>query len=232
MKKDDCDRIIVESNDKMEKVIQWYIANKNWLDKEEFHAPMECGCIVLQEENLEVTFESKSETVVEIAVYPLGTLIPALTYDYNPHNHTYGNYRYPSHISSQKRKIMEAALKYDRTDYKEAIKYHSLMMFSAHYKDLVTVDESHSKVRTKHEAKRLRKHSSQPLPLVRKTYVVADFEENGLRKPGDKRAYTKPEHEVHVKGFYRTSKNGKRTWIKPFSRYKDKDSKQRKDYKI
>lgn len=230
--KDDYDRIIIESNEKMGKVIGWYLTNKDWLDKEEFRASMESGCIVLQEEDIEVIFESKGEAVVEISVYPLGTAIPALTYDYNPHSQTYGNYRYPSHISPQKRRLMEAALKHDRTDYKEAIKYHSLMMFSAYYKEMVTVDESQSKARTKHEAKKLRKFPSQPLPLVRKTYVVADFEENSLRKPGEKRAYTKPEHEVHVKGFYRTSKNGKKTWIKPFSRYKDSGSKQRNDYKI
>lgn len=66
MRKEDCDRIIVETNEKMGKVIQWYQDNQEWLDKEEFHAPMESGYIVLKEEGLEVTFESK-EDVVELA---------------------------------------------------------------------------------------------------------------------------------------------------------------------
>ena len=60
MRKEDYDRIIVETNEKMEKVIRWYQDNKEWIDKEEFRAPMESGCIVLKEEGLEVTFEMLS----------------------------------------------------------------------------------------------------------------------------------------------------------------------------
>lgn len=78
MRKEDYDRIIVETNEKMEKVIRWYQDNKEWIDKEEFRAPMESGCIVLKEEGLEVTFESKGD-VVELAVYPQGVRIPAFT---------------------------------------------------------------------------------------------------------------------------------------------------------
>lgn len=231
MRKEDCDRIIVETNEKMGKVIQWYQDNQEWLDKEEFHAPMESGCIILKEEGLEVTFESKGD-VVELAVYPQGVNIPAVTFDYDPNSKKYSNYRYPTHISPEKRRMMQMAMIYDRTDMKESIKYHSLMKFAAYYKEVVAVDESQSKTRTKHEAKKLRKSPDQPLPLVRKTYVVADFEKNSLRIPGEKRSYTKPDREVAVKGFFRTSKSGKRSWVKPFSRYKDKGNKKNRDYKI
>lgn len=231
MGKEDYDRIIVETNEKMEKVIRWYQDNKEWIDKEEFRAPMESGCIVLKEEGLEVAFESKGD-VVELAVYPQGVRIPAFTYDYDPNTYKHSNYRYPAHISAQKRKIMQMALIYDRTDRKESIKYHSLMKLSAYYKDVVAVDESQNKTRTKHEAKRLRKSPSQPLPLVRKTYVVTDFEKSSLRLSGKKRSYTKPDREVAVKGFFRTSKNGKKSWVKPFLRYKDKGERRPKEYKI
>lgn len=94
------------------------------------------------------------------------------------------------------------------------------------------VDESQSRTRTRHEAKKLRKSSDQPLPLVRKTYVVTDFENDSLRMLGEKRGYTKPDREVSVKGFFRTSKSGKRSWVRPFTRYKDKGNKKNRDYKI
>lgn len=232
MRKEDCDRIIVETNAKMEKVIQWYLANQEWLDKEEFHAPMESGLIVLQEESIEVTFETKSDTAVEIAVYPQGVDRPAVTFDYNPKEQSYSNYRYPQHLSEGRRRILALTMKYDRTDYKESIKYHSLMMFAVHYTDIVKVDESQSKARTKKEVKRLRRSTNRPVPLVRKTYMIDDFQSEKLRLPGEKRGYTKPEHEVSVKGFFRTSKNGKRSWIKPHTRYRNKGNKKGKDYKI
>ena len=62
------DRIIVKSNERMELVLNWYFANFNWLDREEFLAPMESGVVVLQEEQIEFTFESKVSSV-EIVVY-------------------------------------------------------------------------------------------------------------------------------------------------------------------
>lgn len=125
---------------------------------------------------------------------------------------------------------MEKALTIDRTDFKESIKYHSLMLFSAYYKEIVIVDQSQSKPRTKKEAKKLRRSSNSPLPLIRKTYVIEEFEKRNLRLPGAKKGYTKPNREVAVKGFYRTSKNGKRSWVKPFTRYKDKGNKTVKEY--
>lgn len=231
MRKEDCDRIIVETNDKMGKIIQWYQDNQEWIDKEEFLAPMENGCIVLKEEELEVTFESNGD-VVELAVYPKGGSIPALTWDYNPETKRYSNYRYPAHLSEKKRMMMQMALIHDRTDFKESIKYHALMMFAAHYDEIVVIDEKQSVRRTKHEAKMLRKNPNQPLSLVKKTYVVNEFSEDVLRRYGEKRSYTKPDHEVRVRGFWRRSKNGKKSLVKPFSRYKDKGGGSHKEYKV
>ncbi len=232
MTKDTCDRIIVETNEKMSKVINWYLDNQSWLDVEEFHAPMESGCIELQEEGLEVTFESLDDLTVEIRVYPLGIPIPSLTFDYYPATHKTGNFRYPKGLTAQKQETLKFLVQMDRMDWKESIKYHSLMMFAAYYKNIVTVDESKTKVRSKHEVKKLRRSFRGPVPLVRRTYVIANFEERSLKKPNGKRGYTKPDHEVKVKGFFRSTKSGKRIWVKPFSRYKDRGSGQSMEYKI
>lgn len=231
MKKELLDRIVVSSNEKMEKIIRWYLDNQSWIDKEEFHAPLESGLIILEEEGIEVTFESKG-IVVELAVYPNTVKIPAMTYDYNPINKTYSNYRFPAHLPKEHRKIMEIVSKIDRTDYKEAIKYHALMMFAVYYQQIIEADESKNVQRTKHEAKLMKKLSSQPLSLIRKTYTVKEFSEKELAAYGEKRHYTKPEREVQVRGFFRTSKKGKVSWVRPFSRYKEKGNKHNNEYRV
>lgn len=231
MNKNSCDRIVVSSNEKMGKIIRWYLENQSWIDQEEFHAPLESGMIVLEEEGIEVTFESKG-SVVELSVYPDRINIPAMTYDYNPITKKFSNYRFPAHLTPERRKVLEEVAKVDRTDYKESIKYHSLMMFAAYYEDFVTVDEKLSERRTKHEAKKLRRSKNQPLALVKKTYILREFEEGELRKHGEKRRYTKPDHEVQVRGFFRKNRNGNTSWVKPFSRYKDKGSRGKKEYRV
>lgn len=228
MNKDSLDRIVVETNAKMERVILWYQENKKWLDQEEFHAPMESGCVVLQEEQIEFTFESKSDTVVEIMVYANGYDTPAFTFDYNPFTHAYGNHRFPGHLSSERKKWMEQLINFDRMDYKESLKYHALMQFAAHYEEIVVVKDLRRTSQTKKASKRLGKSARRPKPLVRKTYVVMDFEDSQLGK----RHYTKPVHEVSVKGFYRTTKSGKRVWVRPFTKYKDKGDRQVKEYTV
>lgn len=231
MKKTELDRIIVSSNEKMEKIIMWYLDNQSWIDKTEFRPPMDTGVIILEEEELEVTFESKMP-VVELAVYPKSKNVAVMTYDYNPKTKEYSNYRFPTHLPKERLRLLHAVSKVDRTDYKEAIKYHSLMMFAAYYEKIIEVDESQTKRRSKHEAKKLRKRTDQPISLFRKTYVVKEFDEKKLTQHGEKRHYTKPDREVRVKGFFRTSKTGKVSWVRPFSRYKEKGNRKNKEYKI
>lgn len=231
MNKENLDRIVVSSNEKMGKIIMWYLDNQSWIDKMEFHPPMDTGLIILEEEGIEVTFESKPP-VVELAVYPNFGNIPAMTYDYDPRTKKYSNYRFPAHLSKERLQILRAVSKVDRTDYKEAIKYHSLMMFAAHYEKIIEVDESQTKRRTKHEAKKLRKRADQPIPLFRKTYVVKEIDEKELMQYGEKHHYTKPDKEVQVRGFFRTSKTGKVSWVRPFSRYKEKGNRISKEYRV
>lgn len=232
------DRIIVESNAKMLKVINWYLDNKDWLDKEEFQTPIERGVIILQEERIDIVFDKKDDDLVELSIYagegrktsnPNRLHFPAVLYDYRPSDHWLGNYRFPA-SSKEKIQMMKMLLDYDKTDLKECIKYHALMMFASYYKEIVKVDGKQSVKRTKHEAKMLRRSHGQPLQLVKKTYVLSDFDEKKLPNPNGKRSYTKPDHEVSVRGYYRTYKSGKRCWVKPFVRYKDKGNGRAKEY--
>ena len=43
-----------------------------------------------------------------------------------------------------------------------------------------------------------------------------------MRLPDQKRTYTKPEHEVSVRGYMRHYKSGKSVWIEPFTKYRGK----------
>lgn len=224
------DRIIINSNAKMEKIIRWYLNNQTWIDKEEFHAPLERGLVILEEEGIEFTFENKG-SVVELAIYPNAQNIAMMTYDYNPISKTFNNYRFPAHLTKERRQMLEAVAKIDRTDYKEAIKYHALMVFAVYYQQIVEVDKSRDVKLTKHEAKLIRKSSKQPLSLVRKTYVTKEFSEKELTAHGEKRHYTKPEREVQVRGFFRKNQKGKVSWVRPFSRYKDKGNKNINEYR-
>ena len=214
MKKSDFDRIIVDKNSKMTEIINWFLANKEWLAKEEFHAPMESGLIVMVEEKNDIGFESLGDGEVKIYVYPAHIEEPAMTFHYDPVTTKVRNHQFPNKMRHRK----EALLK--------------LMMFAAHYEEIVEVDEKQNVRRTRHEAKMLRKNQSQPLSLVKKTYVIKEFSGDNLHRYGEKRGYTKPDHEVQVRGFYRKSKNGKKSWVKPFSRYKDKGGRHPKEYKV
>jgi len=225
------DRIIVKSNDRMSQVFDWYFANKSWLDDEDFHAPMPSGVIELRSEDIELSFEEKSGKV-EISIFPmLKPNLPAVvTFDYDPKTMTANNYRFAAHLTPERRDLLRLIMLGDQTDKKSALKYHILMLFMAHYHEIVEVTETNR--RTRSEAKKLRRDRKAPLPLIRKTYVLQEFEATQLPSLSGKRSYTKPDHEVSVRGYYRHYKNGRRVWIEPFTRYKDKGKQQAKIYEL
>ena len=231
MERSTADRIVVKSNERMSEVLEWYFANKEWLDQEDFHAPMPQGVIELREEAIELTFEQKG-SLVEIAVYPmLKPNLPAVvTFDYDPKTTVANHYRFPAYLSKERKEMLRLTMMVDETDRKSALKYHILMLFMTHYREIVEVKETHQ--RTRREAKRIKRSSNAPLPLVRKVYEVKNFDLKRLPSPDGKRHYTKPDHEVAVRGYLRRYKNGKTKWIEPFTRYKDKGNKQAKIYEL
>lgn len=232
MKKDDYDRIIVETNDKMSQIIDWWQKNRKWLGEEEFHAPMESGLIVMQEEGIDIGFESRADGLVTISVYPAHIEEAAMQFELNPVTTEVTGHRFPAKLRHQKEKLLKIVFEADHTDVKESVKYIALMQFAAHYEEIVQADERQDVRRSRHDAKKLRKNPKQPLKLVKRTYVIKEFDIADLHKFGEKRAYTKPDHEVSVRGFYRTTKTGKRVWVKPFSRYKEKGGRKPKEYKV
>ena len=232
MKKDELDRIIVKTNARMTEIIQWFQDNEDWLKREDFRSPMDSGLIIMEEENLDISFEMRPDGRVNMGVYPAHLAIPVMTWVYDPLTGERTNHDYVSKDLSNQDALKLLCL-FDRTDWKESIKFHALMMFATYYEEIIELDEKQSIRRTRRNAKKLRKNPKQPLSLVKKTYVIKDFTPDQLHKYGEKRRYTKPDHEVQVRGYYRRTKTGKKVWIKPFSRYKDNGSgRQRKEYKV
>lgn len=225
MDRKSADRIIITSNARMEKVVKWYEENKHWIDREPFVAPMESGVVELREEMIEFTFKNK-DSAVEITVYMgMEPDIPAsVVFEYDPQTkeviHQHNAPSLPE--DSTRRKMVELMLQYDNTVWKEALKYHSLMMFMKYYYEVIEI-ERHTEYRP--AKKKKNKKSKKPLPLVRKVYVVKEFDEDELPKPEKvKRKYTKPDHEVKVRGHLRRYKSGKEVWVRPSVRYKGKSA--------
>lgn len=232
MNRQQADRIIVKSNARMQLVLDWYYKNRDWLDKAEFHAPLESGIIELREEEIEVMFENKGG-IVELSIIPMlkPNLPPVVVFDYDPRTWTANNYRMPQHLSEVKQNLLRQVMLFDNTDKKEALKYHTLMLFMTYYREIVTVDERRA-YEPKTTKKKARKGNKKPQPIIRKFYSIQSFDKDALPKPeGIKRPYTKPEHEVNVRGFLRRYKSGKTVWIKPSVRYKGKGT-TNKEYEL
>lgn len=226
------DRIIVRSNDRMKLVIDWFYENKSWLDRQEFLAPLESGVVELQEEMLEFTFENK-DGGVEIAVFSLEKpFLPAvLTFQYDPKTQGISERRFADHLTEERKGMLAIVLGFDRTDQKEALKYHALMQFMTYYREVVEVEER--KTTQPVSAKRRKRGGCRrPQPLIRRAYIIGEFDRATLARPdGVKRAYTKPEHEVTVRGYLRRYKSGKTVWVKPCVKYKGKTA-QPKEYEL
>jgi len=224
-----CDRIVIESNAKMEKVIQWYRNNKEWIDNIPFRAPIPSALIELQEEEIEVFYEPSGDSVLMYIWMRNHTYI--CKYLYDPHAHKIGNPQFPDSLSEEKKLLMSAILKGDNTLYKEALKYHSLMCFAAHYENVVEVSEKWRNSISKTKARKIARKSGKEVSLYSTVYKLSGSETIDKTIASAPRHYTKPAEAVSVRGHYRTLKSGKRVWVKPFSKYKDKPN-GGKTYKI
>lgn len=224
-----CDRIIVESNEKMEKVIQWYLSNKEWIDAIPFHSPIPSALIELREEDIEVYYEPDGDSVMMYIWMQNNVYI--CKYLYNPHTHSIGDPQFPDRLSEEKKRLMRSILKGDNTLYKEALKYHSLMSFAAHYENVVEVSERRRNSISKTKARKIARKSGNEVSLYSTVYKLSDDAAIDNAISTTPRHYTKPTEAVSVKGHYRTYKNGKRVWVRPFTKYKDKPN-NGKTYKI
>lgn len=230
-KKEALDRIVVKDNKLMKQIIDWYIKNQDYIEKQPFFIPFKQALVCLKEENIEFSFEVIASNEILFKIYMMpgdkDVLICAFTYD--PEKDQITERRFPSNIPPARLNTMRIVLDNDKTCQKEAFKFRVLMYYAVFYENDVEIDPKQEKRLDKHIRKTLKKKGGGPIPLVRNTYVVKVDSEN-LKRPADpdkKRHYEKPNHEIRVRGYRR--KNG--TWVAPYSRYKDKNSDGPKTYK-
>lgn len=218
-----CNKIIVDTIEKTEKIIEWYQQNKDWLDAEEFRIPIPSALVDLSEEDIKFYYEQEG-VFVRLHLYMGGVYV--CNYRYNPKTQEIESIVFPVGLSKEKRKAVRMVLAADRTPYKEALKFHSLMCFATHYRNCIETKEQKEKHISHKQRKSLRR-SGGATPLIT-TYRI---DSRPIPAYGTKRHYTKPTEQVSVRGFYRTTKTGKRVWVRPFTKYNG-NSGNNKTYKV
>lgn len=218
-----CNKIIVDTIGKTEKIIEWYQQNKDWLDAEEFRIPIPSALVELPEEDIKFYYEQEG-VFVRLHLYMGGVYV--CNYRYDPKTQEIENIVFPAGLSKEKRKVARMVLAADRTPYKEALKFHSLMCFATHYRNCIETAEQKEK-RISHKHRKSLRRSGGATPLIT-TYRI---DSRPIPTDGAKRHYTKPTEQVSVRGFYRTTKTGKRVWVRPFTKYNG-NSENNKTYKV
>lgn len=218
-----CNKIIVDTIGKTEKIIEWYQQNKDWLDAEEFRIPIPSALVELPEEDIKFYYEQEG-VFVRLHLYMGGVYV--CNYRYDPKTQEIENIVFPAGLSKEKRKVARMVLAADRTPYKEALKFHSLMCFATHYRNCIETKEQKEK-RISHKHRKSLRRSGGATPLIT-TYRI---DSRPIPADGAKRRYTKPTEQVSVRGFYRTTKTGKRVWVRPFTKYNG-NSGNNKTYKV
>lgn len=222
-----CDRIEVESNEKMEQIIQWYLSNKDWLDDIEFHSPIPTAVIEFKEELISLSYEPDG-SCVRMYLYMQGIYL--CNFKYDPHTKETSEPIFKPGMSKERRHYALIILGGDNTLYKCSVKFHALMCFAAHFRNYVEVSGQREKSVTKKQRKQL-KRSGGAIPLI-STYRIDNRPMPEDTSPKEKRQYTKPTEQVSVKGFWRTLKSGKKVWVRPFTKYNGKSNKKNKTYKL
>jgi hypothetical protein len=144
-----CNKIIIDTNEKVEKIIDWYEQNKDWLDAEEFRIPIPSALVELPEEDIKFYYESEG-VFARLHLYMAGVYV--CNYRYDPKSQKIGELIFPATLSKEKRKAAQMILAADRTPYKEALKFHSLMCFVTHYRNCIeTADRKEKHISSSHK---------------------------------------------------------------------------------
>lgn len=239
------DKIYVERNEQMTEVIDWVHDNMDRImrvidDNPDIpfpSYPMDSGLVWMEEEGIHFTFEVLEHDFVELVWYaneydfPIfkfktvlrdrEVVVRDLVFQDVPKN----NYL--------KQDLLFLAAAIDETPLKTVRKFVALMFFMLfHEGEVIKVDASKSETRSKREVRKIKSKTGKVVPLVKKTYIIGSFDPKKTKVAGAPRDYTKPDHEVAVRGHYRHLKSGKVIWVKESTRYKDKGKKQPKTYKL
>lgn len=223
---DTLDRIIIGTKDKMEHIVSWYARAKRKLERYELRMPFDEGVIELTELSICIYFKRMSGSEIRLCLYvdkSDRSRVYALLYD--PKTDTYAvDDELCDHTVATMFDIV-----FSGSENSVPMCFKAVMAAMIYHKDDIMPKTVRTKSERKAHGKAKKKRSSKP--TTKRIYVLTDIEakeDNG--SDAEKRAYTKPDTEVHVRGHWRTYKNGKRVWIEPFDKYKGKKKKDPNNY--
>lgn len=235
-KRNRLDTIYIESEDRMMLMMNWYFDNLEGLKELEYKTPILEG--VIEEPNILYMFENKGNYVdfhvfLNAPEFNWSRDVEFASFKYDPVKEKVLEetiLKSGSKIERQKAQLMVHA---QNMFPNKGLVYKALMYFMAYYEgEIIEIDESKNVTRNKREARKIKRLSGSPIPLVKKTYVIKKFDAEKIRLPGASRPYTKPDHEVRYRGHWRHLKSGKTVWVKERSAYSDKGKTKPKNYKV
>lgn len=226
-KLDTLDRIIVGTKDKIEHIVSWYARAERKLERYELRMPFDEGVIEFTELSMCLYFKKMSESEIRLCLHldkNCKDRLYALTYD--PKTDTYSvDDKLCDHTLAM---MFEVILNGSENSIPMCFK--AVMSAMVYHKEDIVPKTVRQPVKHRSQGKSKKKNRSVKM-TTKRIYVLTDIKaKESTGADAEKRAYTKPDTEVHVRGHWRTYKSGKRVWIEPFDKYKGKKKKDRNDY--
>lgn len=223
------DKIIIDSDQKVIELNNWFGQNADEIVKRGFHPPLNEGCIILGNAKVQLNFKIKGSDV-EFFHYDrvYGEMS---TFSYN----LITRKSYVDYPDGAPASAVESMRQGQRLMIQTFLAVMSLLLYhkDAMAESLIRSKEPDKLPKPQKKAKTKKKSKQkQPAAHTQRVYVLSNFEpakatEQLLKA---KRKYTKPDTEVQVRGHYRTYPSGKRVWVKPFTKYNGKKNKKDKEY--
>lgn len=226
-KLDTLDRIIVGTKEKIEHIVGWYALAKRKLEQQDFKMPFDEGVIEFTELSMCLYFKKMSESEIRLCLHldkKGRDRLYALLYDPKTDTYTVDD-KLCDHTLAMMFEIV-----FNGSENSIPMCFKAVMSAMVYHKGDIVPKMVRQPVKHRSQGKS-KKKSHNVKRVTKRIYVLTDIEtKEGNNSDAEKRAYTKPDTEVHVRGHWRTYKSGKRVWIEPFDKYKGKKKKDRNDY--
>lgn len=201
-------------------VNRWYFDNKEYAETEDFYFPLQKGKIEFDDDEFIKCYfyviEDDGDWSAVIFIEFMG--LPIIGWDFhNPITHRGWkpkkediHYLAKATDFVQNKTIQEVQ---DSDFIKNTNKkIWRVMQYANLYREFITSKES--MVESTKKVWNGKKYKKQTVTLHSKVYTLPQLNEIPKHHK-----YTRPTEEVSVRGFWRHYKNGKKTWVKPFSKY-------------
>ena len=217
------DKIVVNSQEDMERICDWVIAYLNGTYHDALDAPVkfippfEHGELFFPDEPTTARFDYIGQGDVRFDVITGKSNMHMGSFVFNYSTQTVTDRKFdPKYVDVPKAIRIDDEKHYCLT---LATRWMSVMLLALHYRP--EVERTKQVVAEKKSAKKRRSKSKKPAKTIyTREYVLTGDMVEALPKPP--RHHAKPSHEFGVKGHFRRYKSGKVAWIKPHIRCKGK----------